>query len=176
MAVVITKRRRGVRFRALKRAFWWILEMALLWIMEKAKNPQDWPNPPDPPPVSATGSQYITNSSVSKPIDRMIAISACFNSFIEALQQLHNKSCSFSNTEYAFAKCSKLSRFPTNQGGYPEVGIESVCIRCLEMEFSCQTLKQTNKLRVQSAVQPYLAAKFLPSFVDFSKRTLSNHL
>ena len=31
--------RKFLRFLALKSAFWWILEMVLLWIMEKAKTP-----------------------------------------------------------------------------------------------------------------------------------------
>ena len=32
--------RKMLRFQALKSAFWWILEMASLWIMEKAKKPR----------------------------------------------------------------------------------------------------------------------------------------
>ena len=31
--------RKQLRFQALKSAFWWILEMVLLWIIVKAKNP-----------------------------------------------------------------------------------------------------------------------------------------
>ena len=46
-----------MRFQALKSAFWWILEMVLLRIMVKAKNPSGLirgSDAPDPPPGSAT--------------------------------------------------------------------------------------------------------------------------
>ena len=48
---------KSLRFQALKSAFWWILEIVFLWIMEKAKKPlrSDWGSgSPDPPPGSAT--------------------------------------------------------------------------------------------------------------------------
>ena len=47
---------KNLRYPALKSAFWWILEMVLLWIMEKVKDPKPDRGfgPPDPSPGSAT--------------------------------------------------------------------------------------------------------------------------